>query len=232
MFRVVFVLDIFNGVVLHAAGGQRKNYKPVHAMSRLCNNSNPVDIVKQLKPSETYVADLNQLQKTGTDNYRIIRELSRYTVTMVDPGIENLQDIARCLGVANTAVTGTETSGLETILKGADLYPGKINVSIDIKNGVLLTKEAALKNPLDLIPLLNEAEINNIILLDLDRVGTNSGFNISLLEEMTAQSEHDVLVGGGIRSITDLETLDSIGVKGALVATAVHRGDIPLELLQ
>jgi phosphoribosylformimino-5-aminoimidazole carboxamide ribotide isomerase len=232
MFRIVFVLDIFNGVVLHAAGGRRENYKPINTMSKICNNSNPIDIIKQLKPRETYIADLNRLQKTGTDNYEIISELSNYTVIMADTGIEEIQDIAWCLAIANTAVIGTETSNLNTIIKGADLYPGKINVSIDIKNGSLLTRDAALTNPLDLITVLNEVDINDIILLDLDRVGTNSGFNIILLEELSAQSNHDILVGGGVRSITDIETLDSIGVRGALVATAIHNGSIHEEILR
>ena len=36
----------------------------------------------------------------------------------------------------------------------------------------------------------------------------------------------EVLVGGGIRDGKDLESLAGLGVRGALVATALHRGTI------
>jgi phosphoribosylformimino-5-aminoimidazole carboxamide ribotide isomerase len=41
----------------------------------------------------------------------------------------------------------------------------------------------------------------------------------------------EVLVGGGIRDGKDLETLAGLGVRGALVATALHRGTIDRAML-
>jgi phosphoribosylformimino-5-aminoimidazole carboxamide ribotide isomerase len=41
-----------------------------------------------------------------------------------------------------------------------------------------------------------------------------------------------VLVGGGIKGMEDLEVLERIGISGALVATAVHSGKIPVHLIR
>jgi phosphoribosylformimino-5-aminoimidazole carboxamide ribotide isomerase len=232
MFRVVFVLDIFNGVVLHATGGNRQNYQPVHIKSKICNTSDPLEILTQLKPRETYVADLNRLQKTGTDNHDLIKKISENTLVMADTGIETLEDIQACLAVAKRAVLGTETATLDTILKGAEKYPEKLNVSIDIKNGSILTSDERLSNPTELIRILNEVEIDTIIVLDLDRVGSNSGINTSLLEELCTRSDHSLLAGGGVRDLNDLETLKDLGVHGALVSTAIHSGSLPPEILR
>ena len=231
MFQIVFVLDILNGIVLHASGGRRENYKPIHITSKVCDSSDPLEIIKQLKPEQTYVADLNRLQKTGTDNYRLIKELSKHTVLMADTGIVTIEDLEPCLAVSNTAVIGTETADINTIINASKRFPGRVNVSIDIKYGrVLATNRATLK-PIDIVSILNKLEINNIIVLDLDRVGTSSGFNIELLEELCTQSEHDILAGGGIRNMEDIETLDNIGVRGALIATAIHNESIPTKIL-
>ncbi|CAD6493988.1 MAG: Histidine biosynthesis protein [Candidatus Argoarchaeum ethanivorans] len=231
MFQIVFVLDILNGIVLHASGGRRENYKPIHITSKVCDSPDPLEIIKQLKPEQTYVADLNRLQKTGTDNYRLIKELSKHTVLMADTGITTIEDLEPCLAVSNTAVIGTETADINTIINASKRFPGRVNVSIDIKHGrVLATNRATLK-PIDIVSILNKLEINRIIVLDLDRVGTSSGFNIELLEELCTQSEHDILVGGGIRNMKDIETLDNIGVRGALIATAIHNGSIPTKIL-
>ncbi|CAD6491514.1 MAG: Histidine biosynthesis protein [Candidatus Argoarchaeum ethanivorans] len=231
MFQIVFVLDILNGIVLHALDGRRENYKPIHITSKVCNSSDPLEIIKQLKPEQTYVADLNRLQKTGTDNYRLIKELSKHTLLMADTGIATIEDLEPCLAVSNTAVIGTETADINTIINASKRFPGRVNVSIDIKYGrVLATNRATLK-PIDIVSILNKLEINNIIVLDLDRVGTSSGFNIELLEELCTQSEHDILAGGGIRNMEDIETLDNIGVRGALIATAIHNESIPTKIL-
>ncbi len=231
MFQIIFVLDILNGIVLHASGGRRENYKPIHITSKVCDSSNPLEIIKQLKPEQTYVADLNRLQKTGTDNYRLIKELSKHTVLMADTGIVTIEDIEPCLAVSSTAVIGTETADLNTIINASNRFPERVNVSIDIKHGRVLTTNQTILTPLDVISVLNKLDINHIIVLDLDRVGTSSGFNIELLEKLCAQSKHGILVGGGVRNMIDIETLDEIGVRGALIATAIHNGSISIEIL-
>jgi uncharacterized protein related to proFAR isomerase len=49
MFRVVFVMDIFNRSVVLAKGGIREKYLPVSDSSIICTNSNPLNLVELLK---------------------------------------------------------------------------------------------------------------------------------------------------------------------------------------
>ena len=49
MFRVVFVMDIFNRSVVLAKGGVREKYLPVSDSSIVCSSSDPVDIVELLQ---------------------------------------------------------------------------------------------------------------------------------------------------------------------------------------
>ena len=76
MFRTIFVLDIYNSVVVHAKRGERDSYEPVKSV--VVDSANPLEIIDSLQPSEVYVADLNRLQGRG-DNLGIIRDISART---------------------------------------------------------------------------------------------------------------------------------------------------------
>lgn len=227
MFRVIFVMDIFNHSVVLAKGGVREKYRPVSDSSIVCNSSDPVNIVELLHPREVYIADLNVLQgKSPLEiNDGIIREVSLRADTMLDFGISSQQDVSKALSIAGTAVIGTETGTLSVIKDAACENPGKISVSIDIKNSKVLKKDTELpESPLEIVKLLNNFPLKDLIFLDLDRVGTASGFDPDFLRKLVECSRHSVLLAGGVKDMEDLYTLDKLGIKGALIATAIHSG--------
>jgi len=230
MFRIIFVLDLLNGNAVHAIRGERSKYLPVQ--SKVCNSSNPLDIVSALKPKEVYIADLDRLQHLG-DNFEIIEGISAKTKTMADIGAESMNDVKECAGIADTVILGTETASLELIQEAAKRFPGGIYVSIDIKNGEVLTKDKNMMiKPGELVEVLNGWDIRDIIILELGRVGTGTGVDTGFLQDMVGSSDHDVLLGGGVRDMNDIDALKETGVSGALVATAVHNGRIPVQLLR
>ncbi len=230
MFRIVFVMDIRNGEAVHAVRGEREKYKPVR--SRICGSSVPMDIISKLMPREVYIADLDRLQHLG-DNFEIIKRISAKTKTMVDTAAENMNDVEKCLGIADTAILGTETASLELIKEAVGRFPGKINVSIDMKNGRVLTRDRKMKmEPEKLVKMLDKYDIKDIIVLELSKVGTGAGIDVEFLGRIVQLSSHNILAGGGIRDMDDIRDLEKIGVSGALVATAAHSGKIPVEALR
>jgi len=230
MFRIVFVLDILNGSAVHAVRGERAKYKPVK--SRVCDSSNPLDIISFLKPGEVYVADLNRLQRQG-DNFGLIRIISSKAKTMVDVGTEDMDDVEKSLGIADTAILGTETASLAMVESASRRFPGRINVSIDIKNGKVLTKDRRMAvKPIELVKTLNGYNLKDLIILNLDNVGTSRGVDVDFLNKIAGVSVHDVLAGGGVRGMNDIDALREAGLSGALVATAVHNGKIAVEIIQ
>jgi phosphoribosylformimino-5-aminoimidazole carboxamide ribotide isomerase len=86
--------------------------------------------------------------------------------------------------------------------------------------------------PHELVKLLNGYNIRDIIILELGKVGTSAGIDTDFLHSIVELSTHSVLLGGGIRDMADINALKEIGVNGALVATAVHNGRIPVELIR
>lgn len=157
MFRLVFVMDIFNRNVVLAKGGIRENYRPVSDSSAVCRTSDPLEILEILRPKEVYIADLNVLQGKGPldMNAEIIREVSFKADTMLDSGVSSSKDVDRALSIAGTAVIGTETGTLEVIKDSISRNPGRISVSIDIKHGKLLKQDPKIpEDPFEIVKSL------------------------------------------------------------------------------
>ena len=66
--------------------------------------------------------------------------------------------------------------------------------------------------------------ITRLIVLDFARVGRNEGIGTEdLCHQIVAAYPHvDVFAGGGISAWGEIKRLESIGVKGVLVASALH----------
>lgn len=228
--RCIFVLDLFNGAVVHAVRGERSRYEPIERFSRVVKSSAPVDVTGTIRPKEVYIADLNMITGTG-DNLVAVKKISRISKTMADIGASRISDLS-LLPEEISPVLGTETASLSLI--GEASLVRDITVSIDIKNGRILTNDPALKSqgPMHILQRLNEVRLGAVILLDLDRVGASAGIDREFLEKAVLISDHPLILGGGISDREDLQSLEDIGVEGALIATAVHNGRIPLEMLR
>jgi len=228
--RCVFVLDILNGAVVHAVRGERSRYEPIASFSQIVSTSEPLGIVQELHPREIYIADLNLLTGRG-DNLAIIKEISTMARTMADTAVSKAGDLDR-LPASISAVLGTETASLQLIKEAA--IERRVVVSIDMMKKKVLARDPELAGhtPLQLLQRLSGLKLEGIILLELDKVGTSSGLDIRFLEEAAAASKHPLILGGGVKGEEDLKAWEEMGFSGALVATAVHNGRIPVVRVQ
>jgi phosphoribosylformimino-5-aminoimidazole carboxamide ribotide isomerase len=227
-------MDIFNRSVVLAKGGVREEYRPVSDSSIICNSSDPLIIVELLRPREVYIADLNKLQGKGPHetNAGIIREVTQRTDTMLDFGISSMEEVDKALSIAGTAVIGTETGMFSVIKNAVYKNPGRISVSIDMKHGKVLKEDTEIpENLFEIVKIMNDFPIKDLIFLDLDRVGTASGFDPICLRRLVEYSKHSVLLAGGVRDMEDLFTLEKLGIRGALIATAIHSGLVSPDVL-
>ncbi|HEX7445327.1 MAG TPA: HisA/HisF-related TIM barrel protein [Methanothrix sp.] len=228
--RCIFVLDILNGAVVHAVRGERNRYEPIAGFSKIVSSSRPLDILHELRPREVYVADLNLLTGQG-ENLAMVKEISGMAKTMADTGISKATDLDR-LPASVSPILGTETASFR--LMEVLAVRRNIVVSLDMKNRKVLSRDVLLaaETPLQALQRLNQLPLEGVILLELNRVGTSLGLDKAFLEEATAISEHPLILGGGVKDEEDLRTLEEMGFSGALVATAVHNGGVPVKWIQ
>jgi phosphoribosylformimino-5-aminoimidazole carboxamide ribotide isomerase len=236
--RIIPVLDLMDGVVVRGIAGQRDNYRPI--ISQLTSSAKPLDVasvlIERFGPKEIYVADLDAISGKVW-NRNIIEELCSLGVsTWVDAGIRELAQARELL-----------EAGCESIIVGLESIPGpemleeivrcigaqRVIFSLDMKGGELLGNVSAWQlGPADLAPgivkTIVELGIRRVIVLDLAQVGMGMGTGTEDLSLMmrTAHPEIEIIVGGGIRNVEDLQRLESCGVNAALVASALHDGRI------
>ena len=228
--RCIYVLDILNGAVVHAVRGERSSYEPIAGFSRIVSTSEPLAILQELRPREVYVADLNLLTGRG-DNLTVIKKISAAARTMADTGISKACDLDR-LPATVSPVLGTETASLQFIQDAA--VDRRVVVSIDMMKRKVLARDPELagQTPLQLLQRLNGLKLEGVILLELDRVGTSAGLDRQFLEQAAAASKHPLILGGGVKGEEDLMALQEMGFSGALLATALHNGRIPVARVQ
>ncbi|MDQ1282393.1 MAG: phosphoribosylformimino-5-aminoimidazole carboxamide ribotide isomerase [Euryarchaeota archaeon] len=188
-------------------------------------------MIQAIHPKEVYIADLNLLTGRG-NNLSIINEVSRSTRTLADTGISSVNDLDLLCELV-TPVLGTETASL-SLIEAAAGKGRQVVVSIDMRMRRVLSSDSSLagQTSIELLERLNHLDLKEVILLELDRVGTSSGLDIAFLEQAQRASEHPLMLGGGVKDEVDLAALEKIGFSGALVATAVHNGRIPVTMVQ
>jgi len=228
--RCIFVLDILNGAVVHALRGERSRYEPVAGFSRIVSTSEPLGVLQEVRPAEVYVADLNLLTGKG-DNLAIIKEISNRAATMADTAISKSAYLDR-LPASVLPVLGTETASLHLMKEAAKAR--KIVVSLDMMKRKVLSRDPELagQTPLQVLQKLSGLELQGVILLELDKVGTSAGLDNRFLEDAAKACRHPLILGGGVKDEDDLRILEERGFSGALVATAVHNGSIPVARLR
>jgi phosphoribosylformimino-5-aminoimidazole carboxamide ribotide isomerase len=227
--RCILACDLKGGIVVRGARGERDRYRPIAESSRIVRTSAPLDVVGKIRPKETYIADLDRIMGVG-DHLSTIRALSLMTRTMADIGISSALDHAVALDVSGMAILGTETAPLAVI---EQCQGPRMIVSLDMRHGRVICRDPGFNvKPLDAIKLLDGLELGAVILLDVGRVGSGEGVDFEFTTQAAAASRHEIIVGGGVRDASDLDLLERCGASGAIIASAVHDGRIPLSLLR
>ena len=223
--RIVPVLDLKGGIVVHARRGQRGEYAPLR--SRLVNGCDPVAVARALcalcRTSSLYVADLDALAGEPV-NEAALAALGSVARPWVDAGATTLERAAALsrAGVARNVV-GTESLGAGVRLAASTTPP--LVLSVDLREGRLISPDPELAggNPAAAAPLATALGVHEALVIDLARVGSGAGPPVEAVAELAAALPGvAVYVGGGVRDDDDLHALESAGAAGALVATALH----------
>jgi len=237
--KIIPVIDVLNGVAVHAVRGRRKEYQPLKSI--LCTSTDPVDVAAALNAlgfGELYVADLDAITG-GHPNFSLFKRIADKTGLrlMVDAGITSLKTAEEMLGNGvSKVIIGTETLPSASFVAEAVKSFGseKVMVSLDLMDGQVLSKFelGTLVEPMALLREFQDMGVSQVIVLDLAKVGSEEGVNTQFLKEVVRTIKAKVFVGGGVRDAEDLVKLEDFGVFGVLVATALHSGKISLEGLK
>lgn len=225
---IIPVIDLMGGKVVHARGGQRDQYLPLK--SQLTSSVYPNAVIKQLLMwypfTDIYIADLDAIE-TGKINkafYLQLQQLFPQLTIWLDAGIRNREDWLYWHNIENIKpVLGSESLVDLDLLK--QLQPTEFILSLDFRQGNLLGKFDLLEKT-DLWP-------DTIIVMSLDSVGSDGGPDRQLLRKIQLLKPNAKLVAaGGVRGKEDLMYLAETDIKGVLIASALHKGELSVDTIR
>lgn len=211
--------DLKSGLIVHGKSGMRESYIPVSSLH--ADTAEPIRFIEQVRPKYLYIADLDRICGIGNHDSLIPALAERTESILLDRGCKGPDDVLNIPGVEN--IIGTETAA-ETL----DQFSGGV-LSVDIKNDLVIPWNT---DPALFLSSCNRYRFEMIILLDIGRVGTGRGLSHDMLKAFRAAWSGPLLWGGGVSSVDDLVILAQAGFDGAIIATAVHTGKIPVEYIR
>jgi phosphoribosylformimino-5-aminoimidazole carboxamide ribotide isomerase len=230
--HILPVLDLIGGRVVRGVGGRREEYRPVE--SQLVSSSEPQAVARAFADrfglTDLYLADLDAIAGAAPawDVYRALCDAGFRL--WVDAGVRELgRTLDLAAGWIDGVVLGLETlAGPEVLARSVERLGGKVVFSLDLRGGQPLGDRAAWRDG-DAYSTAAEAVragVRRMIVLDLARVGGGAGLGTeSLCARLAAEhSAVEVYAGGGVGGLDDLRRLRDSGVRGALVASALHDG--------
>jgi len=212
---LILAMDLKENLVVHGKSGHRESYKPLDW--GLSPTAEPAKFVRAVAPRYIYIADLDRIEGTGSHD-RIVRDCASLAGRCyVDRGSRSPGDILEGYHICN--IIGTETGG-----EDLGRYTGGF-LSLDLKGGRVIPSG---REPVAMLREANAWKFEGCIILNIAAVGTKSGLDPILLEAMRSAYHRKLFWGGGVASPRDLELLCDAGFDGAIIATALHHGAIPL----
>jgi phosphoribosylformimino-5-aminoimidazole carboxamide ribotide isomerase len=217
--ELVLAMDLRQNLVVHGKSGQRMSYKP---LDWGCSpTAEPLGFVKAIAPKNIYIADLDRIEGTGSHDLIVTECARQVSACYVDRGCRSPDDLLEGYHIRN--IIGTETCGDDL-----SSFSGGF-LSLDIRNGRVIPSGG---DPETMLRRANGWKFEGCIILNIGAVGTEAGLNRENLQMIRRAYRGKLFYGGGVATVADLAMLRDAGFDGAISATALHHGTIPLALIR
>ena len=183
-----------------------------------------------------HIVDLDAAMRTGKENHALVEQLSQRLRCQVGGGIGSAAQAQAALKAgAKRVVVGSalvkddkiNTSFAASMAK--DVGREKLVFAVDTKHGLLAYEGWRKTAPIsveDAIPQLNDY-CGAFLHSHVETEGSMGGFPASAVRDLVKLTKNQLIVGGGIASMEQVQELDALGVD-AIVGMAVYRGVIPV----
>ncbi|MCX6089650.1 MAG: 1-(5-phosphoribosyl)-5-[(5-phosphoribosylamino)methylideneamino]imidazole-4-carboxamide isomerase [Atribacterota bacterium] len=188
-----------------------------------------------------HVVDLDGAKRGLPVNFPLvikILETIRIPV-QVGGGIRDLTTFSRYLeaGVTRIILGSVAIKNPVLLEQFLSIAPEKITVSIDSLNGKVALEGWTENIPLsasDLAKSMKQMGIQHFIYTDIARDGTLQGIDIERITAFLAETGVNIMVAGGISTLSDIQNLKSVrqGIEGVILGKSLYSGVLQYETVQ
>lgn len=185
--------------------------------------------------SDMHLVDLDGAKDGEPRNFDVISDILKNSGLKVEigGGIRTEERVALYLEAgAERVILGTAAvKNFDFTAQMAKKYGSRIAVGVDARDGFVAVNgwlETSRIKAEELIMRLKDAGVKTIIYTDIACDGASSGTNLNAYESLNKIGVN-LIASGGISSMTELETLDKIGVWGAILGKSLYTGKLDLK---
>ena len=229
--RVIASIDLMNGNVVRLVRGDPAN--------KVVYSDNPIETARKWETTGAdmlHVVDLDATLRTGFNNNEIIFKIidAVKIPVQVAGGIRSVQSIKEMLNKnAAKVVLGTMAyKEPDSIRQIAKKKAEKLVISIDQNNGRVMIdgwRETSDYGIVDAINLFMAMGIREFLLTSIDRDGTLSGPDVTILSLASSFANSRIIASGGVSSLEDIIRVRSAGCYSVILGKALYDGKVSIE---
>lgn len=236
MIQIIPAIDIIDGKCVRLTQGdyaQKKIY-----------NENPLEVARSFEGAgiqRLHLVDLDGAREKRIINYKVLENIATHTSLAIDfgGGLQSDEDLKTAFECGATQVTGgsiavkapevfmswLEKYGNEKIILGADARDGRIAVS-----GWQETTGISI---FDFLEDYVAKGVKYTISTDVAKDGLLQGPSTELYREMGEKFPGlSIIASGGISTMDDIRTLNTLEIYGVIVGKAIYENRISLKEIE
>jgi len=228
--KIIPAIDLMNGQVVRLYKGD-PNQKTVYS-------DDPVDVARKWESAGADILHLVDLDATlgiGTNLDVVKKILDAVSITVeVAGGLRDRSMVMEMAKLSERRVLGTlafkEKSLLGSLL--SELGPKKIVISVDHKDGNIVTHGWQKGTGIKLIPAMKEfldMGFTEFLLTNVSRDGTLEGPDLEFLEQACLLPNANVIASGGISDVKDVKDVKQKNPFGVILGKAMYENKISIE---
>jgi phosphoribosylformimino-5-aminoimidazole carboxamide ribotide isomerase len=190
---------------------------------------------ESLGAQRLHVVDLDGAREGEPRNLTVVAGICRAVSVPVELGggirSEEIARGALDIGV-DRVILGTAALDREVAEAMIGALGESVVAGIDARDGMVAVRgwlDTTEVRALDLARDLVSMGIRWVIFTDIARDGMLGGPNVTALREMVEGVDASVIASGGIKSVADLHAVRAAGAAGAIIGTALYKGEIDLK---
>lgn len=202
-------------------------------------SDDPLSVAKsfeRLGATHLHMVDLNGAEDGKMMHEDIIKSILQETNLIIEigGGIRSLERVEKLLslGVHQVIIGSIAVENPELLEEIVHKYPSKVIVSIDAKDGYVLTRgwqETSKKKVITFAKWLEHIGIKTIVYTDVSKDGMLEGPNFDDYHLLQNETGLNIIASGGVTSIDDLKRLNRMGLYGAIIGKALYEKKMNLE---
>lgn len=201
-------------------------------------SSDPLAVARSFEAAGAawlHLVDLSAARHGSSTQRPLVAKICRETKinVQVGGGIRSRADVDELLEAgADRLVIGTAAVTDPAFLDWAVAnYSAQIAVGLDALNGTVRVRGWQEDAGIDMFRFaegMNHAGVSTLIYTDIDRDGELRGANVDSCRLLKERYGFEVILSGGVSSLTDLEAARAAGLDGAIIGRALYEGAVDL----